>query len=192
MRRLILTGLSVCLISAFVACRQEEKTPDSGVRTVTDLDVSAYDRWVYFSFETGVPQAVEHTEAEPEKWDLALHRDNVRTNGGAALRTNARDLSDLKEIPIGDYVQDTITYDEVVVDASRMMEGILVYDTVAVNKVLGTWVIRYGMPPVYEVSPNVYVIRNRDGKYAKIKFLSYKSKLDKTGFATFSYEYPFE
>lgn len=191
MKKFSLTVLSVLLPLAFMACSGNEKE-NSGAKTVTDLDVSRYDRWVYFSFETGVPQTLHYTSDEPEQWDIALHRNNVKTNGGAALRTNATKLSALTEIPLGEYAQDTITYEDVVVDNSGMMQEVVVYDTTEVNKVLGTWVVRSGMPPVYTVSPYVYVVRNKDGKYAKVKFSSFKSAMDKTGFATFSYEYPFE
>lgn len=191
MKKLLLTVLPVLLPLAFMACSGTDKEK-SQAKTVTDLDVSQYDRWVYFSFETGVPQTLNYTSDAPEQWDIALHRNNVKTNGGAVLRTNATKLSALTEIPSGKYVQDTITYEEVVVDNSQMMQGIVVYDTTEVNKVLGTWVTRSGMPPVYMVSPYVYVIRNKEGKYAKIKFSSFKSAMDKAGFATFSYEYPFE
>lgn len=190
MKKFSLTVLSVLLPLAFMACSGNEKE-NSGAKTVTDLDVSRYDRWVYFSFETGVPQTLHYTSDEPEQWDIALHRNNVKTNGGAALRTNATKLSALTEIPLGEYAQDTITYEDVV-DNSGMMQEVVVYDTTEVNKVLGTWVVRSGMPPVYTVSPYVYVVRNKDGKYAKVKFSSFKSAMDKTGFATFSYEYPFE
>ena len=75
---------------------------------------------------------------------------------------------------------------------SQMMQGIIIYDTTEINMVLEDWVTRSGMPPVYSVQPNVYVVRTKEGKYAKIQFTSYKGGEtgDETGFATFTYAYP--
>ena len=173
------------------ACNKPDNTKaDPDTVTLTDVDVSAYDQWVYLSFESGTPLALNVNEEAPEKWDIALHRENVKTNQGAALKSDAVSLSALTELPSGEFTADVMTDSTLVVDISQMMQGILGYQKSEINPVLNAWVSRSGMPPTYTVHKNVYVLRNKDGKYVKIQFSSYNNKEDKTGFATLSYIYP--
>lgn len=176
--------VALCLL-CLAACN---KSNDTQGNLLTDVDVSAYDQWVYLSFESGVPLTLNVEEAEPAQWDIALHRGDVKTNKGAALKSNATSLSALNELPADEFTPD-IT-DSIAVDMSGMMQGIVIYKESEINPVLSSWVSRSGMPPVYTVSKNVYVVRTQEGKYAKLKFSSFTSSDDKSGFATFSYVYP--
>lgn len=176
--------VALCLL-CLAACN---KSNDTQGNLLTDVDVSAYDQWVYLSFESGVPLTLNVEEAEPAQWDIALHRGDVKTNKGAALKSNATSLSALSELPADEFTPD-IT-DSIAVDMSGMMQGIVIYKESEINPVLSSWVSRSGMPPVYTVSKNVYVVRTQEGKYAKLKFSSFTSSDDKSGFATFSYVYP--
>lgn len=176
--------VALCLL-CLAACN---KSNDTQGNLLTDVDVSAYDQWVYLSFESGVPRALNVEKDEPAQWDIALHRGDVKTNKGAALKSNATSLSALSELPADEFTPD-IT-DSIAVDMSGMMQGIVIYKESEINPVLSSWVSRSGMPPVYTVSKNVYVVRTQEGKYAKLKFSSFTSSDDKSGFATFSYVYP--
>lgn len=182
-----LSGLALGMFS----CKPEKgQDEDVDSKEFNQLDVSAYDKWVYVSLEDQAVTTLHYQEAAPEKWDIAMHRNNIRTNGAGVLKTQAVNLSELTVYPSGDFVADSMSYTDVAVDMSGMMQGNVVYDTVAINPVLNTWVTFSGVPPVYTVAPQVYVLRFPDGRYAKIRFESYKSDLDKTGFATFSYVFP--
>ena len=175
---------------AFVAvsCNKPDKTEEADIRRATNLDASAYDQWVYFSFEDGKATTLSYTEAEPEKWDVAFHRENVRTNGGAALKTDFTALAQVVAIPAEGFVADV--QDSIIVDMSQMMQGVIGYAEAEVNPALNEWVTRDGMPPVYTVCENVYIVRTRENTYAAIKFTSYKNDVDKTGFVSFDYQYP--
>ena len=199
----ILSYLSAALLCmATLASCDKNKSKDTDGNDGTDtvdskqmknLDVSAYDRWVYVSLEDGTSVAKGIEEAAPEKWDIAMHRENVKTNEGSAIMTDVTSFDALTAIPEGSvFMPDELTYTEVAVDMSQMMQGIIIYDTTEINMVLEDWVTRSGMPPVYSVQPNVYVVRTKEGKYAKIQFTSYKGGEtgDETGFATFTYAYP--
>ena len=199
----ILSYLSAALLCmATLASCDKNKSKDTDGNDGTDtvdskqmknLDVSAYDRWVYVSLEDGTSVAKGIEEAAPEKWDIAMHRENVKTNEGSAIKTDVTSFDALTAIPEGSvFMPDELTYTEVAVDMSQMMQGIIIYDTTEINMVLEDWVTRSGMPPVYSVRPNVYVVRTKEGKYAKIQFTSYKGGEtgDETGFATFTYAYP--
>lgn len=181
-------GLCILLLGLLCACKKT-KEPVEG-KTLADVNVSAYDKWVYLSFASGTPIEKGLDEAAPAEWDIAMHRENIKTNEGAAMQSNAGALSELTALPAGTFTADVMTDSVVIADMSQMMQGIIVYQKSMVNMVLNAWVSRAGMPPVYTVNDNVYVVRNKEGKYAKIKFSSYKNAEDKTGFATFSYEYP--
>lgn len=164
------------------------------VRTMTALDVSAYDQWVYVSFADGQTVTQHYESPAPENWDIALHRENVKTNNGSAIKTDVTSFEALTTIPAGSvFMKDELTYEEVSVDMSQMMQGIIVYDTTEINMVLEDWVTRSGMPPTYTVQPNVYVVKTEDGQYAKIQFTSYKGGEtgDANGYATFIYGFPF-
>ena len=199
----ILYYLSAALLcmAALASCdknKGKDTDGNDGTDTVVskqmkNLDVSAYDKWVYVSLEDGTSVAKGIEEAAPEKWDIAMHRENVKTNEGSAIMTGETSFDALTAIPEGSvFMPDELTYTEVAVDMSQMMQGIIIYDTTEINMVLEDWVTRSGMPPVYSVQPNVYVVRTKEGKYAKIQFTSYKGGEtgDETGFATFTYAYP--
>lgn len=176
---------------AFVAVSCNKPEPDSkatDIRRATNLDASAYDQWVYFSFEDGKATTCSYTEPAPEKWDVAFHRENVRTNGGAALKTDFTALAQVVAIPAEGFVADV--QDSIIVDMSQMMQGVIGYAEAEVNPALNEWVTRDGMPPVYTVRENVYIVRTRENTYAAIKFTSYKNDVDKTGFVSFDYQYP--
>lgn len=182
------SGILLLSMLCFFSCK-EEKKDDPDTQSLTNVDVSAYDKWVYLSFESGTPIEKEIDEEAPEKWDIAMHRNNIKTNQGSALKTEITSLAALTEVPAGSFVSDV--KDSIIVDMSQMMQGFIRYEESDVNPVLGTWVTRAGMPPVYTVSGQVFVVRNKDGQYAKIKFTSYKDDMDNTGFASFNYVYPF-
>lgn len=171
--------------------KKKDNTTDSTAKVISNLDASAYDKWVYFSFETGISEIRSYKESAPGKWDVAFHRENVKTNDGSAMKTDKTGLDALTEVPVGEYVKDEMTTDKVIVDMSQMMQGKIGYDTTAINMAVNGWVTRSGMPPVYTVGDNVYVFRTKDGKHAKLKFTSYKNDSDKTGFVSFTYVYPF-
>ena len=189
-----LSGTVLLSMMLLASCKDsEKKDPTTNIGntvTLTDVDVSAYDQWVYLSFESRTPVVLGVEEDAPAQWDIALHRENVKTNRGAALVTEATSLAALTELPSGDFVSDVMTDSTLIVDMSQMMQGILGYQKSEINLVLNAWVERSGMPPVYTVKNNVYVVRTQEGRYATIKFASYKDAEDKTGFATFSYVFP--
>ena len=195
MKRFFLFSLiSVSLALLAVSCNKPDpaKPKDSEIRRATNLNASAYDQWVYFSFEDGKATTQAYTEAAPEKWDVAFHRENVRTHGGAALKTDFTAFGQVVALPSEGFVSDV--KDSIIVDMTQMMQGIIGYAEAELNPALNAWVT-YDMdvmPPVYTVCDNVYIVRTRENKYAEIKFTSYKNEVDKTGYVSFDYKYPID
>lgn len=134
---------------------------------------------------------------EPEEWDLALHRWDVRTNGGAVLETDYESLDDLEasgEIPSGTYVEDE-WYEYVSVDMSGMMSGVIGYMSCYCNLELGKWmdVDTSNMPPTYTPSGKVYMLLNSDGSYMALILSNYMKTGGSTkGYLTIDYIFPYQ
>lgn len=184
----------------------------SAIRTIM-VDASDYTKWTYFSFTDGVVATYtiyqdangdadgtvvdENGNAINENnfsWDIALHREDIRTNGGAALNTNKTDLASVTTIPTTGYTQDAATDSTVIVDMSGMMQGIIKYSPSKLNPVLRGWLTKdlSTMPPVYTIHNWVYIIQNKNGKYVKIQFTDRTNDENVSGHITFTYEYPVE
>ncbi|MDR1274709.1 MAG: hypothetical protein LBK12_09190 [Odoribacteraceae bacterium] len=159
-----------------------------GRGTVT-VNASDYTKWVYFSFERG--QVVAVTDPRDDlSWDIALHRYDLKTNGGAsgtgqgaALKTEYKKFNDVATIPAAGY--------EVDVTADINLSGMPpVYTEDSKNEVLGTWVTMdlSTMPPPTVLSKVVYIVRTAAGKHVKVLFTDNTNDEGVTGHVTFSYE----
>ena len=196
----------------------EPKAPASnGVKEMTVSTVD-YSVWTYINLKTGETQTatvdgpwkyiggedgnkvLEEKNPEikgsvPAEWDLAFHYYEIRTNGGQALATDAKNLADVTELPATGWAKDVTVKAEdqnIIVDMTNMMKGSVGYAGGIINPALCKWVTRTpneGMPPViYTVTDNVYLVKMTNGSWAKLKFLD---KLDGNGKKAikFSYEY---
>ncbi len=207
---LIMAVIALCAAS----CSKDNHEPEQQKSEEKKLSVNAtnYADWTYINLETGKTQVVKDysrwyyagtkTYADPKAsasdvtidWHIALHRFNVRTNGGTAIATPATELSALAVIPSTGYTEDVeITTDtRVITDLSGMMQGNVGYASSGpINTVLGGWVTRSGSMGnyVYTLSQKVYVVKFKDGSYAKLKFTDHSNAEGTTGHVTFAYEY---
>ena len=135
------------------------------------------ERWVFFDFSRG--SVVE--APGPAEWDLAVRRFHVISNGGAGFAGSggARDLGEVawnavREAPGGGYVETT---------------GSLTGDQDPANPALTRWYRYNFMTHLLKPRPRVYAIRTADGRYAKIRFLSYYCPEARPGCLTFEYAY---
>ncbi len=139
------------------------------------------------------------TQAEPAEWDLAIHHFDVRTNGGAALRTDYASVDDVPEpldaVGAGeDFVPDTWTRHQCIVDLSSMFDRNIWFQSSMVNPVLTEWVrMDFSTPPPkYEASRRVYLLRMADGSMAALQLKSYMSEAGTKGFLTIDVRYPLQ
>lgn len=133
---------------------------------------------------------------EPTNWDIATHRWDIRTNGGAALETDYTSLDDLEAsgaIPSGTYVEDS-WYEYVSVDMSGMMSGDIGYLACYVNSELSKMmdVDTDNMPPTYTPSGKVYVVRLSDGNYIALILSNYMNAKGTKGYLTIDFICPLE
>ena len=192
-RENIFLGLALFLVVALTisSCKEEKKkTPEETkeIKALT-IDATKYDKWVYVSFVQG--KVVEISNYKNDlSWDMAIHRYDVRLNGGAAgkgqgaaLETTSTELSALTSIPATGYVVDVMD--------SIMLSMPPTYDYQPINHEASKWMSlnTSSMPPTYELSNKVYVFKTADGKHVKIKFLDYLNAENKSGYIKFSYVY---
>ena len=183
--------------------------------TKTNLDVSAYDKWTYVNLKTGETEIHPDTSewiytdgsvSEPKaketigiEWHIAIHRYEIKTNGGMVFDTEKTNMNEITELPEGDYKADeNITNEDeeyaIITDMSKMMQGNVGYaKTATVNKVLCSWVKKTetgSMPPtIYEPTMHVIVLKCKDGSWAKLQFtVAGNSETNKSGFVTFNYD----
>lgn len=125
-------------------------------------------------------------------WDIAFHKYDIRTNGGAAVVTAETNLHTVIEVPDSGF--ETDTDGKVMADMSNMMQGFVGYQEVKLNPVLCSWVTATPtgtMPPyTYKLNSNVFIVKTKAGKYAKIKFTDTTNEKDVAVYAAFSYQYP--
>jgi hypothetical protein len=156
------------------------------------VDATSYTRWVYLSFRTLAMDTLDVSAEEPATWDVALHRYDAKTHGGAVAETEARDFSEVSAQTAADYVTDTWTETQVITDMSHMMDGYLSYLPSDYNEVLSSWldVDTSNMPPTYTLSGKIYLIRLSDGTVAAVRLSNFMNAASVKGYLTIEYRYP--
>lgn len=161
-----------------------------------------YTEWAYIDLGgrkvTTVPIGEEYSSKIPVDWDFAIHRYDIKTNGGAAYKTVYTSFDDLKaagKLPEETaFVEDEWTTDKIAIDMTGMMDGNIIYTDSYRNTVLSSWlnVDTSTMPPIYTMSNQVYIIRLKDNTYAAIRFTNYTNARGIKGYIDFDFLYPFE
>ncbi len=172
------------------------------------IDATNYMQWTYIDFnkKSIEVKTIDTTNVnnndiadagieEPQNWDFAVHRYDVKTNNGAAKATQFATLDELRNSatrPDGsDFTADIIG--KVTVDMSNMMDGNIKYISSPINKVLSQWldVNTSEMPPIYTLSKQVYFLHLANGEYAALLFSNYMNEKSVKGYITIDYIYPF-
>jgi hypothetical protein len=156
------------------------------------VDASSYTKWIYLDFSEHRADSVSVFDEAPLNWDLAIHRYDAKTNGGAVAETDIEDFNLLSTAKIGNYVGDTFTTKKIVTDMSTMMDGYLSYVESDYNAVLSQWlnVDTSNMPPTYTLSNKIYILKLADGSKAALKLENYMNESAIKGYMTISYMYP--
>ncbi len=188
----VLLALSI----GFGSCSDDDDpTPDPNnaeVKTVV-INATAYDKWVYFSFEKDTivgESGVEETRSGLD-WDIAFHRYDLRLNCGASgtgkggtYNAGAVDFNSITEAPSEIYAaNDSI---EVSIPGNSFPPPTA---RVPGDSILGTWCAFSGPPPTYAYSKNVFVVKTATGKYAKLMLLDFFNDDAESGHVTMKYLY---
>lgn len=139
------------------------------------------------SFTPTLPQP------EPEQWSIALHRNNVRTNGGSVFRTSYSSLSDVpdsadafaNEIFTEDEWSETDVWD----DQSQLLSSLMSSQGIKINKVLSAWLTPVMPPPPRFIhDSNVFIIRMKDGSHVAIRLKNYMNNIGTKCWMTIEYK----
>ena len=205
---ILLTG---AMATSLLSCDSIYDDPEPYVPVPTEaftyqyVNATQYTNWVYFNLheKDSVTLGYEETDV-PISWDIALHRYDVKTNGGAALETEFGSLEALERaVESGSFLQPynsmwvSDVEDSVTVDMSHMMEGYLDYAASTVNREIGKWLNLdlSLMPPIYTPSNKVYLVRLADQTVAAVRFTDFMGPASKPyysakGYISFDYLYP--
>jgi hypothetical protein len=134
---------------------------------------------MYFDFSRGAVVAVQ--DPKTEAWDLAFQRYVIKTNGGA---TNPAGQAALLRLE-GDFATVTRVPDNAAFTSDVRVKNRLS----AYNPVIEKWYNYSYLANVLAPKPVVYVVRTQDGKYAKMRILSYYCQEHVAGCLTFEYVY---
>ena len=161
-----------------------------------------YTEWAYIDLSarkvTSVQIGEEYESQIPEEWDFAIHRYDIKTNGGAAFQTSYTNIDDFiaaGKLPEAEkFVEDEWTTNKIAIDMSGMMDGNIIYTDSYYNAVLSSWlnVDTSTMPPIYTMSSQVYLLRLKDNTYAAIRFTNYTNAKGIKGYIDFDFSYPIE
>lgn len=136
-------------------------------------------------------------QTEPEEWSFAVHRNNVRTNGGAVLKTSYTSMDDLPETsePFHNMTFDADEWSENEVwdSQEQMLLGLVPSQGISVNRTLSSWlgVMIPPMPPSFTHDNHVFVLRLADGTYAALQLENYLSPAGQKCWLTINYKYPY-
>lgn len=145
-------------------------------------------------FRSFTPTAAQ---PEPASWHIAVHRNNVRTNGGAAYETTYTSLDALPESSEA-FKDETFTPDawnetDVWTVQGQMLNGLIGNQGIDVNPVLSRWlnVSIPPLPPAFTLNNHVFIVRFSDGTHAAIQLENYLSTTGTKCCLTINYKYPY-
>lgn len=201
--------LSAVAILSMNSCKGSKEDPkmEAQLKKVEFLDVTHYDKWVYFNFEKGSVVKVTDLNDDMSKdlsWDVAFHRWDVKTNSGTsgigkggALKSSVQNFDKIANIE-GSYRIDEmgkiISKFEVNNGKHNMEQAEASLNPILsgskAEKIIGWIDTTHGeRGPKYEITPNLYFIKTADGKVVAIKFTGHKNAELKTGFISFEYSF---
>ncbi|MCL3781967.1 hypothetical protein EMN47_16395 [Prolixibacteraceae bacterium JC049] len=196
--------MGLLLAGGFQSCSDDDdpKPVVNAVVKEVEIDATAYDKWIYFSFEKGMVVgngSVEEKRAGTD-WDIAFHRWDIRTNSGtsgsgkggtlkAEGKTAKTGWDALTVAPDAGYSVD----ENIAVMKKYGMPPTMVNvggSSVITGGEKGDWVIfSHANGPSYNVTNQIYLVKTATGKYVKVWLKQYTNAEKKGGHITMKYAY---
>ena len=133
-------------------------------------------------------------QPEPEHWTFAVHRDNVRTNGGSAYETEYTSMDEVPEeaeaFADKTFTPDTWSERDVWVDRAEMLNCIMGNQGIRINQVLSSW-LAFNIPPIpptYALNSHVMILRTKDGEYFALQLQDYMNSQGTTCWLRINYK----
>jgi hypothetical protein len=147
---------------------------------VYTIDARSEDVWLYFDFSRNAVVAVQ--DPKTDDWDLAFRRYIIKANGGV---TNPAAQGALFNLGEHDFAAVTRVPEQAVFVSDIHPKNRLH----AYNPVVEKWFNYSYLSNVLAPKPVVYIVRTQDGKYAKMRLISYYCTGNVSGCMTFEYVY---
>lgn len=185
--------MALSLSAMSVSCSDNDETQEATNAQTLTVDATAYDQWVYVNLKDGSTQTVTMQGSDDESqvsidWQIAIHRyTEIKTNGGAIVETGMTDMSKVTEIPTSGYVADET--DQKVLIKFTMPPTDDCYVTTHYNTLM-KWTEGSAMDGTLATTNKVFVLKCKDGTYAKLQFTDFANADNVKGHVTFNYEYP--
>ena len=135
-------------------------------------------------------------QIEPEKWTIAVHRNNVRTNGCGVYKTTYTSIdscpTELEWLEKLEYQEDEWNETDVWAVQDKMLLGIIGCQGIYVNNTLSGWLSMEipPMPPTFICDRHVYIVKLKDGTFAAVQLADYISSSGTKCCLTINYKYP--
>ena len=193
--------------------REKEGAGDEGEENSGAGEECAYNHTYRFRILTGgglsdytcMDTTAVDPQPEPEHWDFAIHRNNVRSNGGAALETHYTSLDELpanSSLLLGSMVAagqdttfraDTRSERDVWIDNSNMIKELIPCQSIDINEVISCWLTIEipPIPPTFRHRGNVFLLRMTDGSVAALRLANYMSAKGVKCCMTIEVKYPY-
>ena len=144
------------------------------------VDARSKELWMYFDFSQGSVVAIQNPKLDA--WDLAIRRHVIRTNGGdtspagksALVAVEGKNLAAVTEVPK---------------DAAFIADIKTKQRLNSHNPVIHKWYHYSYAANVLAPKSLIYLVRTQDGKYAKMRIISYYCEGERAGCLTFEYVY---
>lgn len=136
-------------------------------------------------------------QTAPADWTIAVHRNNVRTNGGAVLETTYTSMDQLppssEAFSNMTFTPDEWTENEVWDSQEQMLLGYVPSQGIELNRVLSSWLSMEipPMPPSFSMNNHVFILRLNDGTHAALQLENYLSPKGTKCYLTINYKYPY-
>lgn len=135
-------------------------------------------------------------QPEPDNWTLAVHRNNVRTNGCGVYETSYTSIAQLPSDT--DWMEnlalseDQWNQTDVWAVQDKMLSGLIGNQGIYVNNVLSGWldIVIPPMPPSFALNNHVFILRLKDGSFAALQLADYMSASGTKCCLTINYKYP--
>lgn len=191
--RVIFTGIA--MFALIVSCTKEkDETPTvyNGIKVTLDVHNSIA-TWRYFSFESNAEVTIADFQ-DTLGWDLGIHYESFRTNGGASGigQGSVLDLGivDFDSVTMSSIENRTfIPDDSITVIVSAQMPPLM--ETVPGCESMETVFSSPTGPPPHTYTPNnhTYIIRTAKGRHVKFIGTSFFNDRGAEGYLNFYYAF---
>ncbi len=147
---------------------------------VYTIDARSKEMWMYFDFSRGSVVPVDNPKTED--WDLSIRRHVIRTNGGVTSPNGQSAIAQIEDQEFSAVTR--VPKAAAFVSDVRQKKRLHPY-----NPVVDRWYKYSYTTNVLLPKPVVYLVRTQDGKYAKMRIVSYYCKGNISGCMTIEYVY---